>query len=713
MKKFIHIFSILLLTVLAGCSEDLLMTQQPENGKDDYVTLRFTLEDIPDFKEITTKAVTASETGVASLSLMTFDASGNFLGRTDASSISISGLSAGTATASVPVQTKTIHFIANYAWSGDEYRIPRNGQTETTVMPALITSSPFVAWGRVSGITDFQQVSVRLVRNYAKVLVESKDAGFQVGGFALAHYAPVGTVAPWNEDDHSSFSDLEGRITTPATDHLTNQSTGDCNQDVKYMFEYQNLYTNQTSVIIKKSGVNQYYKIQLIDKSGQPYKIERNYIYKITITRFSTDATGSPSFDEALKAAPSNNIYAEITREAPSISDSDGNKLKVSPLFHLFTEEGTLSFDANYWLKGTLSNGEIKISKIQNGNGREILSDLPLTIGSDGQVTAHVSVPQNISGLDSATVLVKAGVLSRTVTVYVSKRYSFAPATGAKYSNVGQEVALAFTIPSDYPSNLFPVKCYIKAEDLNPVKEGQEPMLIEQRNNTYYYVYLATKAGLQTVKFKTIRSTVTNPTVENDYFSREELVMQKGNLNSFSAISTGSPYYENGSTFDLIFTASTATSVTITGDGISKKTVAANKGTNRVTLTTTKDDAQGTIKLEASNYSEATVDYSNNSILKAAKTVTGALNMGYISYGSYQDEYVTSIISISADNSNVSVTYSSKGYSYSYTMTLKAGTSVAGSVALTVKTKNYYTYLSNPVRILTLLQGNNTMQCLR
>ena len=69
MKKIIYILSVVLLAALAACTEDSLLPQEPDGSKNGYVTLRFTLEDIPDFKEVSTKA---GEMEISSLSLMTF-----------------------------------------------------------------------------------------------------------------------------------------------------------------------------------------------------------------------------------------------------------------------------------------------------------------------------------------------------------------------------------------------------------------------------------------------------------------------------------------------------------------------------------------------------------------------------------------------------------------------------------------------------------------
>lgn len=537
MKKIIYIFSVIFLGLLACTDENLGL--DTELGGAGLVTMHFTLEDIPDF-QIATKA--AGESSVGNLSLMTFDKDGNFLGRVVASNMEQDKEGTGTGTVSVPKMTTSVHFIANYNWDGTEYVTP-NGEKEKELMPFLTSSASYVAWGQAN-VVDFNKVSVKLLRNYAKVTVTSERSdknNFEVGGFALANYVSKGTVVTYGEEGDSFVNvtddtNANTKITqvNDYSAHMQNQISRDCqNADAKYMFEYNNNYDSQTCVIIKKKDANQYYKIQLLDTEGNPFIIERNYEYKVIIKLFVEEAKGSPSFEEALKAAPTNNIFAEITKEAPTVSDSEKNKLTVSPLFHLFTSSGSLAFDANYWAKGTtLNNNDLLISLIQNGHGgNSILQNLSTSIGGEGKVTATVSVNDGISKLDSATVLVrvKGKMLSRVVTVYVSPQYSFTPTTGSGYSKVGDQVTLKFNIPDNYPTNLYPVKCYIKAEDLNPDKSRTEqlPMLIEQKNNTYYYVYEATQSGEQTVYFKTTRSAVTNPTVSNDYFATAEFNMER------------------------------------------------------------------------------------------------------------------------------------------------------------------------------------------
>lgn len=535
MKKVIYILSVVFLAVLSACTEDSMLQQGPDgSGKDGYVKVHFTLEDMPDFQAVETKA---GETGIDKISLINFDKDGNFLGCVETTNIArttnneATGAATGTGSALIPIDTKIIHFVAN--WNGDMSQL---SGTEKTIMPTLISSDPYVAWGRVENITDYQHVSVTLLRNYAKVTVESTVKDFEVGGFALVNFVKKGTLVTWDEnkgtfDNVTNSDNSKTEITQipSLSGNMGNQSAADClNTNPKYMFEYINNYNNQTSVIIKKKGANQYYKIQLIDKDGVPFKIERNYVYKVVIVKFAAEATGSPSFEEASKAAPTNNIYAEVTKDAPTISDADGNKMTVTPLTQLFTTSGTAVFSARYWEQNTLALSKVRL---QTQSDAQKLLGTPGYVDSNGTVQVSVTKPAGMQDGDLylANILVQAGILSRIVTIYVSNQYSFEPVVGDTYSKLGDKVTLKFTIPETFPKELYPLKCRIEANDLNPDNSvaGQKPMLIEHIDGKYYYIYEAQGPGEQVLHFVTTRSTVENPTVSNEYFALGTFEMVK------------------------------------------------------------------------------------------------------------------------------------------------------------------------------------------
>lgn len=192
------------------------------------------------------------------------------------------------------------------------------------------------------------------------------------------------------------------------------------------MFENENYSNDQTYIIIKGKLTGKteelYYKIQLLDTDKKPYPVMRNYHYKVVIKSFSESANGSTEFADAKTSEPSNNIYAEIFKESPSISDNNNNVLTVSRLHFLFTQAGTLKVSAQYTANGVTDNSKISVSIAEDqGN---ILHNL--SYDRNGNISADVS--RIITGQYEATITVKAGVLSRTITVISSALYLFDPA---------------------------------------------------------------------------------------------------------------------------------------------------------------------------------------------------------------------------------------------------------------------------------------------
>ncbi|RHJ79572.1 hypothetical protein [Parabacteroides sp. AM08-6] len=677
MKRIIYIFSAILLTFFS-CTDEVLDSDSGKVIVGNKVQLNFRVNDLPDFKPVTRAG---SETQVETISLMTFDASGNFLGRVEAKVNQInenpdSGTASGTGSALVPIETSTIHFIANYDWKDDAYVIPE-GETEISLMSILTSDKTnfYVAWGCVRNVNLSQTIAVEMLRNYAKVTVEAAEGcDFVVGGFALSHYATKGTVVA-----------EEGSLNVPADCTFENHKKENCNTEPKYMYEYENTYDRQTSVIVERKGKNQFYKIQLLDKEGTPYPIERNYVYRVIINKIEEGAEGSPSFEAALEASPTNNIYVEVIKEASTVSDKTGNKLIVDPVFHLFVNNGTLKFNANYYPAGSNStdNGQISVKLVHNGHQQNpilpgITDETTLTVGNDGIITANVELPANRTNLslDSAMLRVNAGVLTRIVTVFISKQYDFDPQpVSYKEDMLGQEVPLTFTIPSDFPTSLLPIKCYIKADGLNPAKvAGQKDMLVENRNGSIYYVYEAETTGTKTLIFKTIQDVIdTYPTITNEYFADGTFAMNMEGKSAFTNMSAGPAFYENGSTFTLKFTMESDAPVTISGNGIvTIQNFPGKAGINEVTVTTNKHGAIGTIQLAATGYLSGRIDYTNNYILQKDYQITNAnLKRSRIGGTSNIDQNVA--ITVTPADYITGFMRPSNG---KYSMTIRAGVSV-------------------------------------
>lgn len=346
MKRFIYYIAIFSLLLASCADEDQLENPSAEKPR---TTFRFTV-DIPDYKPVLSRAST-NENTLNDMRLLTFDADGLFIGQSRTSML-ISNNGVGTFQADIPDNTGIIHFVANYdQWDSFDERAALQ-KDERELIPSF-SSSKLVFWGRQTLASINDSPRVVLYRNQAKVTVENEAENFEVTGYAVCNYASSGTVAPFNPDASvTPFVIMDGKPTLAhGSTPKASQTTDDCNMEPKYMFENENYFNDQTYLIIKgrlKGKTEElYYKIQLLDANKKPYPIVRNYLYKVMIKSFSENANGSTTFNDAKSAESSNNIYAEIFKESPSIADNN-NVLTVSQLHFLFVKGGTLNVSAQY-----------------------------------------------------------------------------------------------------------------------------------------------------------------------------------------------------------------------------------------------------------------------------------------------------------------------------------------------------------------------------
>lgn len=127
------------------------------------------------------------------------------------------------------------------------------------------------------------------------------------------------------------------------------------------------------------------------------------------------------------------------------------NTLTVGQLNLLFIQGGTLSVSAHYTKNDVAADGEINVSVIEDPNN--ILTNLSYD-SSTGLISANVA--KVVSGQNTATISVKAGVLSRIMTITSTSLYSFLPASTSPelYTERDQDVTLKFTIPVFLPEIL-------------------------------------------------------------------------------------------------------------------------------------------------------------------------------------------------------------------------------------------------------------------
>lgn len=684
MRKLIYIFSVMFLA-LFSCQEDILEQSIENKDSGDFAVVNFSLT-VPDYS---VKTKTEAD-GVSSLSLMTFDEENVFLGKVDVSADLTSG------TARVPKATKYIHFIANYNWSGFNEEANK-GKNEGEVIAPLVTGE-LAFWGRAE-VSDFNQtVSVSLLRNYAKVTVgvDAGVQGFTIGGYGVYHYASKGTVAPYNENGDNTFDRNDNEVLTlPVSMNYSEGSDFDTNE--KYLFESPNTSDNTTYVIIQNGSNGRYYKIHLLNSEKKAYKIERNFNYSIIIKGFTGgNNSGAESLEDAKKSAPSNDLYAEILKESPIISDANGNRLVVDKLIHLFTSSSNLSVQANYYPNGlsTANNTDMSVSILEDqGN---ILSNLNITNGLITAKVAHVE-----KGSQTAKIRVSKGVLSREITVIASEMYTFNPYTPLiYYAGKDQKIDLSFTIPSDYPS--FPVECKIHATKLYPVGDDQN-MLIVYEDNTYYYIYEAVSSGPQTVSFKTsVDNSNGIVTIENENF-------QTANINVKSTkdfpINGSASYYHSGNwgSYWSSVGKNSQISYRIAGGKSGNISIMDDEGSySMASSILEKVDDNATITFSYKNSKDYTVsmsvsDYKKNPNINLLPAMTGSIEYGYYWGWSWESEGYPPTVSCL----NGSMSCSNGKYTYTY-----YGNPSKGMTVNITYNKNGNTYRANP-SIEDLAEGSD------
>lgn len=635
MKKFVYIYA-LICFILSSCETNELGSPVEETNK---TTMHFTLS-IPDYKIAQNTRSASYENAVNNMWLMVFDTNGLFLGRVQATNLvseENAGIGTGSFEAQVPSNAGIIHFIGNCNQMENFDDMAAYQKDEREIIPAL-SSNTMAFWGRNVITSLSNPVSVLLYRNQAKVTVENQGAtNFTLTGYAVCNYITTGTIAPFNpETMPTPFVLLEGVPTVPqGTLSYGSQTDSDCDLTVKYMFANPNYFNDQTYVIIKGrlngGSTDLYYKIQLLDSDQQPYPVVRNYTYRIVIRSFSDNANGSTSFSEAMNAAPSNNLYADIFKDSPTISDDKNNVLALGSVNQLFVQGGTLNVSADYYQNGTLSNSLIEVSVAEDQGS--IISALSYN-SSTGMVTANVQ--QILVGQQQASIVVKAGVLSRTITVISSELYSFAPATfsPAVYTSRDELMTLNFIIPNTIPSYMFPLECIITTKNLYPVSPNQD-LEVNLSSGGYSYSYWATGSGTVSLNFKTgFENSDETVTIQNKYFTTASVPLQARHFTNVSINSrTNLVNYGSGNTATYTFTISDIASSPVTypltvlisttnltttqsgwtavSGGYSHTYTSALSGAQTVQFTSNKAVSAEDVIISANGFSPTTISYDN------------------------------------------------------------------------------------------------------
>lgn len=581
----IFMVAAVMLIALTGCQDDRFDVKVPEEVPDGYQSITFKAA-ISDFDPISTRAVDPDGVDISSLMLFCFNEDGLFITYRRATLTSKTygedGYTLeGTYNVAIPAETKIIHFVGNqpeemYANADIE------GKTEDEINASMEGASGMIIyWARFvydesgTGTLKEQLQSslspVRLMRNQARVSFVNDEGSelpvtqsytkngvsgsFTVLEFTMADIHAFGTVAPYhptygfptqNSSDAADLSWWKEHGTYVTLPQNTAEMSGisDTNDKLDdYIFEHENTEDNPVCVIIKgynnsESSSVKYYKAHIIDDNESYIPICRNHWYKLHIT--GKMEYGYDTFEEALNGTTANNIWASVSSWVNSVSSAKYT-LTVEKTSEVFDYVNGATKTYNYTLTDASgnplsdsdgdgipddANGEATITWLGENN---LASTTTTTTTYDtstgkGSVTITVLPMGDDEVYHSGTLLIKKGLLRRTIELGAIKTQTFSPAwvTTQIYSNSAtaddksKYVTCMFTVPENCPDIMFPFNVYVTVDALDVrSSSGQKLPVISDtdskwdetgaaNNYGYKYEFTVTQPGVQRLYFQSV-----------------------------------------------------------------------------------------------------------------------------------------------------------------------------------------------------------------
>ena len=406
MRKLAYSFIVALAMVglFAGCSDRFeLPTPQTESGLSFSVT-------VPK-AGIATRSFDAE--AVTSLHVLVFDENGYFVECQKAAPVAGATWGADmnteysfTVNLQASASKRILHFVANYDFDahpveyGTEYSVISHltvgGGQEAYWQRVVLDGGIYTNenWDNMPAADKAKLVKIPMVRNFAKIVVESETHDFTVTGFALWNVPDRGCVAPcvmvpptfasygtsdiagdsyannpWisrtYEDISSSFG--PGDIDSvgfsgflPADANIVSTDANALTYDLNTKYMYERPYSRDvthTAVIVKgryngKDAENKdtYFKVDLIKYSTHGvtdyYNILRNFTYKVNI-KGCTDDGYNTAAEAAAQPASNNFVSSVVTQDVINISDGEA-RLYVSTTDTTVVTSDTFKFRYKY-----------------------------------------------------------------------------------------------------------------------------------------------------------------------------------------------------------------------------------------------------------------------------------------------------------------------------------------------------------------------------
>lgn len=369
---------------------------------------------------------------------------------------------------------------------------------------------------------------IPLIRNFAKVTVglASTVKGFQLQGYTLINVPTSGTIVPYNTEKgkfesyntagtglgyaalkangYNGFMPMGVQYNTDVPSTVTNTSA-------IYTYESKAREENNTALIVygtytadngtKTSG---YYKVDFLTSDDEYYDILRNIHYNVTIN--SVLGAGYPTAAAAAAAAAGNNISASTdTKNLLNISDGTSRLFVDEIAKHIVTSQAvTIKFRYEPTIGGTPSNGSANVTCSKADATDAVIRSFSVAEadGSDGWRTITIT-PKDLPAAGSVYIeelTIKAGHLSRTVTLYLHRPYAMSVAcTLASQNTVKAAVTVNTTIPAGLTEEIFPLVFDIEDTQLclspdasktnvqGTVPVTTDPSIINTSKETFHY----------------------------------------------------------------------------------------------------------------------------------------------------------------------------------------------------------------------------------
>lgn len=444
----------------------------------------------------------------------------------------------------VPNSTARIHFVAN---AHIEAHASWVGLTESNLMSRITskydTHEQMVYWGykrcaSADAMKLFLADSSNLIymlRDRAKVTVEKEDPNIKEVSLVLCGGADRGTVAPYDKQNPTDpFPQIESRdnwntaltyVSVPAdTTHL-NATEADF-ASVAYTYETDNDVNSSPLLVILratyKDGTVRYHKVMLQNQNYENYTIKRNHTYQITVQKMGAEY-GNDTFEAALNGQVVNDVWVSVRDIVAEINAGE---------YTLRIDEGNAGETSVVYVYGSATSQSIPFTFKYTGD-RDVTPDFSCTWTADPDFSDDLQpactykgngVESNISFtikpvLQTSTNLSTARIqlrdrnsgLSRNINLYRIAFFSFEPYVKSVQigKDANEDAKFTFTIPDNYPKDLFPVTVKFASGDINPRDMGVEvgTTNVEPINKEWncWFVMKYDEPGTKVVTLRNIR----------------------------------------------------------------------------------------------------------------------------------------------------------------------------------------------------------------